>query len=362
MKKLIALTIMISLFFQSAMSCYAAKDYYTLANEYVNTKMVNRLVYDGTVYRINNASISNGHALIPVSVLKKIGATVEYDAKTKTANVVFKNVQMSFTADSAVGTLNGKSVKLLTAPKIKNGELTVPGKNVANATGHEYFFSKYTKNVYFETVINDYKPLWKEYAEKYGNDFTFDGAVHLVDDELYIGDKKISDIKYNGKPVDQYVMKSMILWREEVSSALGVAPIDEGCRIQHFNGNIMEFQNNGYNRWRTGTKGFVGMMKLRQFTSLRVNKTVSLDKLPSGNYTIFDEVKERQIISYCKFMFGSDWTALFDFSMMVYFTPPVKGSGLGNMIEKTHYIKGYKAIVTHEGYDGHYIFFYKTDK
>jgi multiple sugar transport system substrate-binding protein len=82
------------------------------------------------------AVIQNGRTLVPLRfITEAMGATVAWDAATRTANLTLQENKIALTIGKAVATVNGYEVILDTPAVIMNGKTLVPVRFVAESMG-----------------------------------------------------------------------------------------------------------------------------------------------------------------------------------------------------------------------------------
>jgi len=80
--------------------------------------------------------IKNGRTLVPVRVIAEgLGADVDWNEAARTATITRGNQQLSLTLDSMQARVNGKQVKLDTAPVISKQRMLLPLRFVAESLG-----------------------------------------------------------------------------------------------------------------------------------------------------------------------------------------------------------------------------------
>lgn len=97
--------------------------------------------------------VKNGHTLIPVrGVLEKIGAHVDYDAKTRRVNAYKKGVEIVLTIGENRALVNGEEMYTPLAPQIVSGSTMLPLRFICEALGAEVSYDKKAH------VVNIYVP------------------------------------------------------------------------------------------------------------------------------------------------------------------------------------------------------------
>ncbi|MGG4452541.1 N-acetylmuramoyl-L-alanine amidase [Brevibacillus porteri] len=92
--------------------------------------------------------IKNGRTLVPVRVIAEgLGANVDWNDATRTAVITKGTQQLSLTLDSRTAVLNGKQVKLDTAPVISQKRMLLPLRFVGESLGVTVGWDNSTRTV-----------------------------------------------------------------------------------------------------------------------------------------------------------------------------------------------------------------------
>lgn len=97
--------------------------------------------------------IKNGTTMVPMRVIfEALGATVDYDAATKTITAHKGNTVIEIVTDSTVAKVNGKTSNLPVAVANKNGSTMIPLRFVSEALGANVNWDSSAKTVTISTV------------------------------------------------------------------------------------------------------------------------------------------------------------------------------------------------------------------
>lgn len=144
--------------------------------------------------------IENGRTLVPLrGIFEKMGATVNWDSKTKTVTAVKGSKKIKLVIGSKVATKNNETVKLDVPAAVRNGNTLVPLRFVSEALGANVSFNKTDKTISVDTKVK------VEYATGFSIEYIGDGCKKVVDGEgrtllLVLRGKKVPD-GYKGVPV-----------------------------------------------------------------------------------------------------------------------------------------------------------------
>ena len=90
----------------------------------------------------------NGRTMVPIrAIFEAMGATVNWDASTKTAVCTKDNTTVKMTLNSTVGYINGTAFKMDVTPVIMNGRTLAPARYVAEAFGYYVNWDNMTRSV-----------------------------------------------------------------------------------------------------------------------------------------------------------------------------------------------------------------------
>ena len=81
------------------------------------------------------------------AVSEALGATVNYDAKTRSIDILLDDKQVIMQINLKVMIVNGEKVNLAVAPLIKNGRTFIPFRAIAEAFGCDVKWASETKEV-----------------------------------------------------------------------------------------------------------------------------------------------------------------------------------------------------------------------
>ena len=102
--------------------------------------------------------IENGRVLVPFRfVAEKLGATVAWDAETKTATCEKDGVKISLTANVKDVVVSGQSLEIDVPAQIMNSRVFVPLRFVADNMGADVEWDAENKTVKINTVKEDAK-------------------------------------------------------------------------------------------------------------------------------------------------------------------------------------------------------------
>lgn len=175
MKKLLSVLIISSLLVSSVTTVFATdsqpnaenEDYAALlsemiqtydSDEYFSTMSVTigepNLVIDGETIPIDEsgsvAYVESGRTMMPVrGIAEAIGADVSFDNRTQTVTVENEETVIAMTIGENEMEVNGQSVMLLSAPKIKEDRTMLPVRDVAEALDCEVEWQQETQTATF---------------------------------------------------------------------------------------------------------------------------------------------------------------------------------------------------------------------
>ena len=108
----------------------------------------------------NLASVEKGTTLVPLrGIFEELGATVVYDAKSKTITATRGNKKVWLKIGSRTAKLNGKNVTLNVAPKVVRGNTLVPLRFISESLGATVQYDSRSRIVdiylYTPNIISD---------------------------------------------------------------------------------------------------------------------------------------------------------------------------------------------------------------
>ena len=112
--------------------------YYGLLDSSVARLFINGAEYDPSV-----VYVSNGSAMIPLSMIEKAGGEIALSSDGRSADVSYLSVDSAVSADSnlAIDPLTGETANLSKACEMKNGELCVPLSFLSDVLGLNCYIS-----------------------------------------------------------------------------------------------------------------------------------------------------------------------------------------------------------------------------
>lgn len=140
MKKiLLGLTLAFSLAFTS----------HVLADEEIKLNIDNKAIESDVA-----PQIIDGRTMVPVrAIFEGVGATVDWNADTKTITGSMNGINVVMTLDSSIATVNGKEITMDCAPVISEGRTLAPARYVAEAFGCSVNWDNENKTVNITTPL-----------------------------------------------------------------------------------------------------------------------------------------------------------------------------------------------------------------
>ncbi|GED30461.1 N-acetylmuramoyl-L-alanine amidase family protein [Brevibacillus centrosporus] len=131
--------------------------------------------------------IKNGRTLVPVRVIAEgLGADVDWDAAARKATITRGSQKLTLTLDSKTAQVNGKQVKLDTAPVISKQRMLLPLRFVGESLGVTVGWDNSTRTVIAnetpQVEINGNKP--EQAISLYQMDGTLYASAQAVADQL----------------------------------------------------------------------------------------------------------------------------------------------------------------------------------
>jgi len=124
------------------------------------------------------ALIRNGRTMVPLRfITEAMGATLAWDAATRTAAITLADTKISLTIDKAVAKVNGYDVALDAPAAIVNGKTVVPLRFVAESMGANTVWNDAQKKVTVTFSLDWLKnkavvPFWEAMAAALGESLT----------------------------------------------------------------------------------------------------------------------------------------------------------------------------------------------
>jgi multiple sugar transport system substrate-binding protein len=124
------------------------------------------------------AVIKSGRTLVPLRfITEAMGATLVWDAATRTANITLADNKIALTIDKTVAKVNGYDVILDAPAAIINSKTVVPMRFVAEAMGATTLWNATLKKVTVQFSLDWLKnkaivPFWEAMASKLGESLT----------------------------------------------------------------------------------------------------------------------------------------------------------------------------------------------
>ncbi|MFD2369595.1 N-acetylmuramoyl-L-alanine amidase [Brevibacillus sp. GCM10020057] len=129
--------------------------------------------------------IQNGRTLVPVRVIAEgLGADVDWNEAARTATITRGSEQLSLTLDSTLAKVNGKQVKLDTAPVISKQRMLLPLRFVGESLGVTVGWDNTTR-----TVIANETPQ----VELNGRNPAQAITLYQVGDTAYVSAQSVAD-------------------------------------------------------------------------------------------------------------------------------------------------------------------------